>query len=311
VVIDNATLTKKPDNSETQWWPAPAKLNLFLHITGRRPNGYHELQTIFQLLDYGDRLCFEVRDDGEIRRQSAIEGVEPERDLTVRAARLLQQHCRCRHGVNIRMEKRIPMGGGLGGGSSDAATVLVALNQLWQTGLAVNELAQLGLTLGADVPVFVRGESAWAEGIGEILTPVQLPPRWFFVLCPNVSVPTADLFASSQLTRDARPIKIRDYLAGAGSNVFEPLVRSRYPAVDEAMNWLTQQCGLPARMTGTGSSIFVALNDEQQAQALMGQVPTPWQAFYARGINQSPLSNNGFLNNGFLNNGFLNNGCLS
>jgi len=277
------------NNDSGMWWPAPAKLNLFLHITGRRADGYHELQTVFQILDFGDRLYFKVRDDSEIRRRTVLEGVEPERDLTVRAARLLQQHTGCHLGADISVEKHIPMGGGLGGGSSDAATVLVALNQLWQTGLDINELAQLGLTLGADVPVFVRGETAWGEGIGEILTPVPLPQSWFLVLCPNVSVPTADLFASSQLTRDARPIKIRDYLAGAGSNVFEPLVRGRYPAVNEAMNWLTQQSGVTARMTGTGSSIFVALNDEQQAQALVKRVPEPWQAFYALGINQSPL----------------------
>jgi len=277
------------NNDSGMWWPAPAKLNLFLHITGRRADGYHELQTVFQILDFGDRLYFKVRDDSEIRRRTVLEGVEPERDLTVRAARLLQQHTGCHLGADISVDKHIPMGGGLGGGSSDAATVLVALNQLWQTGLDINELAQLGLTLGADVPVFVRGETAWGEGIGEILTPVPLPQSWFLVLCPNVSVPTADLFASSQLTRDARPIKIRDYLAGAGSNVFEPLVRGRYPAVNEAMNWLTQQSGVTARMTGTGSSIFVALNDEQQAQALVKRVPEPWQAFYALGINQSPL----------------------
>lgn len=278
------------NNSVTDiWWPAPAKLNLFLHITGRRANGYHELQTLFQILDFGDRVGLTVRDDSEIHRLTSIEGVEPERDLTVRAARLLQQQSGCGLGVNIRIEKHIPMGGGLGGGSSDAATVLVALNDLWKTGLDVNELASLGQALGADVPVFVHGHSAWGEGIGEILTPVSLPQVWFVVVCPNVSVPTADLFASSQLTRDARPIKIRDYLAGAGSNVFESLVRSRFPAVDEAMDWLTQQSGTTARMTGTGSSIFVALDEERRAKMLMERVPEPWQAFCALGVNQSPL----------------------
>jgi 4-diphosphocytidyl-2-C-methyl-D-erythritol kinase len=290
-VIDVASgaAQEKPPDDTSAWWPAPAKLNLFLHITGRRADGYHELQTVFQILDFGDRLRFEVRDDGAIRRLTVVEGVEPENDLTVRAARMLQQHTGCQRGVDIRIEKRIPMGGGLGGGSSDAATVLVALNRLWQTGLDVNELARLGLMLGADVPVFVRGESAWGEGVGECLTAVTLPKHWFLVVCPNVSVPTADLFMSSQLTRDARPIKIRDYLAGAGSNVFEPLVRTRYPAVNDAMNWLTQQSGMPARMTGTGSSIFVALNDEARARELVKQVPTPWQAFYALGVDRSPL----------------------
>jgi len=274
---------------DSGWWPAPAKLNLFLHITGRRDDGYHELQTVFQLLDFGDRLRLRVREDGQIQRLSAIQGVEPEQDLTVRAARLLQQHSSCSLGVSIEIDKRIPMGGGLGGGSSDAATVLLVLNQLWRTGLDVNQLAQLGLSLGADVPVFVRGESAWAEGVGERLNAVKLPERWFFVLCPEVSIPTAELFASPQLTRDARPITIRDYLAGAGSNVFEPLVRERYPVVDEAIKWLTQTSGVPARMTGTGSSIFIAVNDEQHAQQIMASLPDRWQAFYARGVNQSPL----------------------
>lgn len=272
-----------------QWWPAPAKLNLFLHITARRPDGYHELQTVFQLLDFGDRLHLQVREDGVIQRQSTIEGVPPSHDLTVRAARLLQQHCDCSKGVDISIDKRIPMGGGLGGGSSDAATVLVVLNQLWHLGLSVDQLASLGLSLGADVPVFVRGESAWGEGIGERLTPVRLPQSWYFVLCPNVSVPTADLFASSQLTRDARPITIRDYLAGAGQNVFEPLVRERYPAVNEAMVWLSQQAGTSARMTGTGSSIFVNVDHEHQAERLLAALPGQWEGFYARGVQRSPL----------------------
>lgn len=271
------------------WWPAPAKLNLFLHITGRRADGYHELQTVFQLLDFGDRVRLQVREDGVIHHLSPIAGVEPQQDLTIRAARLLQQHSGCSLGVAIEIDKRIPMGGGLGGGSSDAATALRVLNQLWRLDLDVDELAELGLSLGADVPVFVRGESAWGEGVGEQLSAVQLPEQWFFVLCPNVSIPTAELFASPQLTRDARPIKIRDYLAGAGSNAFEPLVRERYPAVNEAMAWLTQVSGTPARMTGTGSSIFVAVDDEQNARKIMASLPDQWQAFYARGVNRSPL----------------------
>jgi 4-diphosphocytidyl-2-C-methyl-D-erythritol kinase len=274
---------------DSNWWPAPAKLNLFLHITGRRPDGYHELQTVFQLLDFGDRLRFQLRDNGEIQRLSNVPGVAPENDLTVRAAQLLQQHSGCSQGVAIEIDKRIPMGGGLGGGSSDAATVLVALNAVWECGLDEGQLAQLGLSLGADVPVFVRGKSAWGEGVGEQLQPMQLPEAWFFVLCPNVSIPTAELFASPQLTRDARPIKIRDYFAGAGSNVFESVVRERYPAVNEAMNWLAQASGVQARMTGTGSSIFVAVNDEQHAQQLKAALPGQWQGFYARGVNTSPL----------------------
>jgi 4-diphosphocytidyl-2-C-methyl-D-erythritol kinase len=284
--VGNFVSTSTASNS---WWPAPAKLNLFLHITGRRADGYHELQTVFQLLDFGDRLRLHVREDAEIERLSAIAGVEPQQDLTVRAARLLQRHSGCSLGVSIEIDKRIPMGGGLGGGSSDAATVLVVLNQLWHTGLDLDELADLSLSLGADVPVFVRGESAWGEGVGEQLSPVQLPEKWFFVVCPNVSIPTAELFASPQLTRDARPIKIRDYLAGAGCNVFETLVRERYPAVNEAMIWLSAASGTQARMTGTGSSIFVAVNDEQHAQQIMATLPDQWQAFYARGVNRSPL----------------------
>ena len=283
------TITVASQRHDDDWWPAPAKLNLFLQITGRRADGYHELQTVFQLLDFGDRLRLQVSEDGGVQRLSTVAGVPPEQDLTVRAARLLQKYSGCSQGVAIEIDKRIPMGGGLGGGSSDAATVLVALNHLWHTGLDPDELADLGLTLGADVPVFVRGESAWGEGVGEHLRPVQLPEAWFFVLCPNVCVPTAELFASPQLTRDARPITIRDYLAGAGLNVFEPLVRARYPAVDAAMTWLTQASGIQARMTGTGSSIFVALSDEQHARDLMARRPDPWQAFYARGVNQSPL----------------------
>lgn len=277
--------------ADSQWWPAPAKLNLFLHITAQRADGYHELQTVFQMLDFGDRIRLEIREDGQINRLSELTGVDWQQDLTVRAAQLLQQRSGCTQGVDISVDKRIPMGGGLGGGSSDAATALVALNHLWNLGMNTQELAAMGLTLGADVPVFVHGNTAWGEGVGEHLEPVQLPKSWFFVLCPNVSVPTGDLFASSELTRDARPITIRDYLAGAGFNVFEPLVRSRYSAVDEAMNWLTEISGCQARMTGTGSSIFVAVDEEQAAQRLLAQVPEKWQAFYAQGLNQSPLKN--------------------
>ena len=274
---------------ETLWWPAPAKLNLFLHITGRRADGYHELQTVFQLLDFGDRVRLRVRADGKIHRVTSIAGVPPEQDLTVRAARALQQHSRCPLGVDIEVDKRIPMGGGLGGGSSDAATVLVALNRLWNLNLSTDNLAQLGLSLGADVPVFVRGESAWGEGVGERLTAVQLPITWFLVVSPGVHVSTAELFASPRLTRDARPITIRDYLAGAGSNVFEPLVRENYPAVNEAMTWLTQASGTPARMTGTGSSIFVAVESESRATQLLATLPSGWQGFCARGVNRSLL----------------------
>ncbi len=276
-------------DTDSPWWPAPAKLNLFLHITGRRADGYHELQTVFQLLDYGDRVRLRVRDDGQILRVTSMAGVPPEQDLTVRAARALQQHSGCPLGVDIEVDKRTPMGGGLGGGSSDAATVLVVLNRLWNLNLSTDSLAKLGLSLGADVPVFVRGESAWGEGVGERLTAVQLPETWFLVVSPGAHVSTVELFASPRLTRDARPITIRDYLAGAGSNVFEPLVRENYPAVNEAMTWLTQASGTPARMTGTGSSIFVAVESESRATQLLAKLPHGWQGFCARGVNRSPL----------------------
>lgn len=280
-------------------WPAPAKLNLFLHITGRRADGYHELQTVFQLLNYGDELRFFLRDDGLVRRVNIVDGVPEAEDLVVRAARILQSETGCQQGVDIQLEKRLPMGGGLGGGSSDAATTLVALNQLWQLGLDKDRLAVLGLSLGADVPVFVHGYSAWAEGVGEKLAPVTLPECWFVVLAPNVHVSTKALFADSQLTRDVQPIKIGDCLSwlapGAGlgvcfsktSNVFEPLVRAKYREVDEALTWLTQFA--PARLTGTGACVFAAFADELQAREVANQVNGRWQTIVAAGCNRSPL----------------------
>jgi 4-diphosphocytidyl-2-C-methyl-D-erythritol kinase len=272
-------------------WPAPAKLNLFLHITGRRADGYHELQTVFQFLDYGDTLYFTPRDDGRIRHTNALVDIAEQDDLTVRAAQLLQRHAGIKQGIDIRIDKILPQGGGLGGGSSDAATTLVALNVLWQAGLSPRDLAQLGLQLGADVPVFVHGHAAWAEGVGEVLSDVDLPEPWYVVIHPGVHVSTALLFAAPELTRDARPIKIRDYLAGGGANVFEVPVKTRYPAVAQALDWLTQESGRQARMTGSGSCIFVALDSEDQARQLMQTVPPQWKSFYARGLNRSPLLN--------------------
>lgn len=270
-------------------WPAAAKLNLFLHITGRRADGYHELQTMFQMLDYGDRIRCRVRDDGQIHRLQGNAIVPESQDLMVRAATLLQQRGAGDLGVDISIEKRIPMGGGLGGGSSDAATVLHALNCLWQLRLSTDELANIGLQLGADVPVFVHGESAWGEGVGERLTAVELPELWFLVVTPDVFVSTGDLFAASELTRDVRPITIRDYLEGGGLNVFEPVVRSQYPIINDALDWLTERSSVPAKLTGTGSSIFVALENEAQAKTIAAQTPETWQAFWAKAINQSPL----------------------
>jgi 4-diphosphocytidyl-2-C-methyl-D-erythritol kinase len=268
-------------------WPAPAKLNLFLHITGRRDDGYHELQTVFQFLDYGDELRFGLREDGVVCRRTDIPGVAEARDLTVRAARLLQAETGCGRGADITLRKRLPMGGGLGGGSSDAATALVALNYLWELNLSEDELARLGLQLGADVPVFVRGRAAWAEGVGERLTPVDLPEPWFVVLVPAVHVATGPLFADPRLTRDMRPLKIRDFLAGAGTNVFEPLVRARYPEVDAALQWLAQYA--PAHLTGSGGCVFAAVAHETDALAIAAAAEECWQVIVARGCNRSPL----------------------
>lgn len=274
-------------NKESLAWPAPAKLNLFLHITGQRADGYHELQTVFQFLDVGDELRFTLRDDGKIHRLTDLASVPENEDLVVRAARLLQSATGCAPGVDIHMQKHLPMGGGLGGGSSDAATTLVALNQLWQCQLNEDQLAELGLQLGADVPVFVRGHAAWAEGVGEQLTPVDLPEPWFVVLVPEVHVSTAELFADPQLTRDARPIKIRGFLAGAGTNVFEPLVRKMHREVDDALAWLGQFS--PARLTGTGACVFAAFETESAARSVAEQADGQWTVLVAAGRNRSPL----------------------
>lgn len=268
-------------------WPAPAKLNLFLHITGRRDDGYHLLQSVFQFLDYGDELFFNLREDGDIQRLSALPGVPAEQDLVVKAARLLQAESGSSMGADIRVEKRLPMGGGLGGGSSDAATTLVALNQLWALGLSVECLAELGLALGADVPVFVHGQAAWAEGVGETLSPVTLEEPWFVVIVPPVSVSTAEVFSDSQLTRDCPPITIRDLLSGRGINVCEPVVRGHYPEVAEALDWLGQFA--PARMTGTGACVFAPFNTEGQARGIVSSLPAGWNGFFAKGRNRSPL----------------------
>lgn len=270
-------------------WPAPAKLNLFLHIVGRRSDGYHLLQTVFQFLDYGDSLRFEPRSDGEVCRIGEVPGVEAHQDLTVRAARLLREETGCDLGVDIHVEKRLPMGGGLGGGSSDAATTLVALNRIWSLGLSEDMLAQLGLRLGADVPVFVRGRAAWAEGVGEVLEPVDLPEPWYLVIKPPVEVPTAAVFQAPELTRDCPPITILDFLSGGGGNVCEPVVRTRFPAVGQALDWLGRYA--PARMTGTGSCVFAAFDRREQAEDVLRTLPGDWLGFVARGSNRSPLLN--------------------
>jgi 4-diphosphocytidyl-2-C-methyl-D-erythritol kinase len=270
-------------------WPAPAKLNLFLHITGRRDDGYHLLQSVFQFLDFGDEIYIETRQDGAIHRLNTLPGVAPEQDLVVRAARLLQQHSGCRLGADIRVVKQLPMGGGLGGGSSDAATVLVALNRLWDINLPVMELAQLGLQLGADVPVFVHGHAAWAEGVGEILQPVELPEPWYLVVIPPVEVSTAKIFSDPQLTRDCQAIKIRAFLAGESKNVCQPVASRHYPEIAQALTWLGQFA--EAKMTGTGSCIFAAFDTEGQARAVYQHLPAGWRGFVAKGNNRSALYN--------------------
>ena len=286
------------DAGETQW-PAPAKLNLFLHVTGRRADGYHELQTLFQLIGLNDTIGVRVTDDGRIERPEGPAGVDPDSDLTVRAAKALQAAAGVRAGARLRISKRIPMGGGLGGGSSDAATVLLALNHLWRCGLSIDELARLGLPLGADVPVFIRGSSAWAEGVGERLVPVELPERWYVVIHPGVAVPTRDVFQSPELTRNSPVLTMRAVFEEKGAsgsgllgaqatrNDCEPVVRARYPEVADALSWLEKFA--PARLTGTGSCIFAAFGSAIEAERVAARTPDRWRAFVARGLNVSPV----------------------
>jgi 4-diphosphocytidyl-2-C-methyl-D-erythritol kinase len=268
-------------------WPAPAKINLFLNIIGRRPDGYHLLQTAFQFLDQGDALRFTPRDDGVISLLTPLPGVPEHLDLTVRAATLLRRHAGGSLGVDISMEKRLPMGAGLGGGSSDAATTLVALNRLWGVKLPEVQLAELGLQLGADVPVFVHGRAAWAEGVGECLTPMDLPEPWYVVVIPPCHVATSEIFAAPELTRNLPPLTIPAFLSGAGSNVCEAVVCRRYPEVGQALTWLGGYAR--ARMSGTGSAVFAAFADKDRAQNVAEAVPAHWAVFMARGCNRSPL----------------------
>ena len=271
-------------------WPAPAKLNLFLHIVGRRPDGYHELQTLFQFVDLCDDIYIDVRADGEIRLSAGAPGVPPENDLCLRAARALKAASASSLGADIRVVKRIPMGGGLGGGSSDAATCLVALNRLWRLGWSVQELAALGLRLGADVPVFIHGRVAWAEGVGDRLTPLSpavAPSECnYLILQPNVAVPTRDVFQDPELTRNTPPITIHGFLASGGRNDCLGVVRRRYPEVARALEWLSPFG--EARLTGTGSCVFLVC-EQARARALLGKLPPEWHGYSARGLNDSPL----------------------
>lgn len=265
--------------------PAPAKLNLFLHITGRRTDGYHELQTLFQLLDYGDELTFTPRSDDKIQLLNPLPGVPDSDNLIVRAALALQKTCRVKAGVDIGLIKRIPSGGGLGGGSSDAATTLLALNHLWKLHLPLSQLAAIGLPLGADIPVFIHGQTAWAEGVGEHLTAVELPQMWYLVLCPKCHVSTAEIFNHKELTRDTPAITIRAFLGQGGKNNCQPVVEKLYPEVKKARQWLDNFSS--AHMTGTGACVFARFDSEAQARAVLAAKPGCWEGFVARGVNLS------------------------
>ena len=276
---------------------APAKLNLFLHITGRRPDGYHALQTVFQLLDWGDTLHFTRRDDGRVTRSTDVSGVPPEHDLTVRAALLLKNHTGSAEGVDIQIDKRLPMGAGLGGGSSDAATTLLALNRLWKLDLPREELQALALKLGADVPFFVFGKNAFAEGVGEALEAVQLPARNFLVVTPRVHVPTAAIFSEKSLTRDSKPLTITDFLAqhscsaewpdSFGRNDMQQVVVGKYAEVAQVLRWFDNIA--PARMTGSGASVFAAFRSRDEAEAVQAKLPSEWNSAVTASLDTHPL----------------------
>ncbi len=278
---------------------APAKINLFLHITGQRADGYHLLQTVFRLLELYDTIKLKPTTDGVVKRVNDVDGVLAEQDLCVRAAKLLQQHTQCPLGVDILVEKHIPMGGGLGGGSSDAATVLLALNSLWQLNLSRKELMSLGLKLGADVPFFIFGKNAWAEGVGEQLTEINLRDSYYVVLNPNIHVSTAQIFANKQLTKNTNPKTMSDFsgtakltasnLSADFINDLEKIVCSEYPAVLDCLNWLSQFGD--ARMSGSGASVFLEVVDEKTAVDICNQKPKSIQGFVAKGLNQHPLMN--------------------
>ncbi len=275
-------------NDFSRPWPAPAKLNLMLRVVGRRANGYHELQTVFQFLDHADELFFRVTGNGQVRHLNLPAGVAHDKELCVKAARLLQRRTGCALGVDIRIDKRLPMGGGLGGGSSDAATTLLALNKLWDLQLDQDVLAEIGLALGADVPVFVRGRAAWAEGVGEHLQPLDLPEPWYLVLTPDCHVSTGKVFSDPELTRDASRITISDFLAGSLGNGFLPVVRKNYPPVRDALDWLSAHA--EARLTGTGACVFAEFPAEEQARQVLAMAPDGLQGFVARGVNHSPAN---------------------
>ena len=270
-------------------WPAPAKLNLFLHVTGRRPDGYHNLQTLFRFVDFSDHLYFTPRGDGVFTRTGDPEGIAEKDDLVLRAAHAIRQASGAPLGADIHVEKRIPLGAGLGGGSSNAATTLVALNRLWNLGMPADELAQIGLRLGADVPVFVRGYTAWAEGVGERLTPVVADEPWYLIVVPPVSVSTAEIFSAPELVRDHQRVDFDEFRAGRTVNDCEAITTARYPQVAEALAWLREHG--TGRMSGTGAAVFAAFATRADAEALAAKLPDDksWKAIVARGRNRSPL----------------------
>ncbi|HDM8204035.1 4-(cytidine 5'-diphospho)-2-C-methyl-D-erythritol kinase [Vibrio harveyi] len=268
-------------------WPSPAKLNLFLYINGRTENGYHELQTLFQFVDHGDELTIQANESGEITISPEIEGVPLQDNLIWKAATALQRYAKCSYGAHIDLHKILPMGGGIGGGSSNAATTLVALNYLWQTHLSDDELAEIGLALGADVPVFVRGFAAFAEGVGEKLSPAHPDEKWYLVVRPNVSIATADIFGHPDLTRNTPKRDLETLLNTPSVNDCEKIVRMLYPEVDKQLSWLLQYA--PSRLTGTGSCVFAEFSSKSEAETILAQLSDKVSAFVAQGRNISPL----------------------
>lgn len=266
---------------------SPAKLNLMLNITGRRDDGYHLLETVFQFIDLCDDLQFTVNNEGVVQRLSGNSPVAAADDILLKAAMLLQSRFQVDEGVSISIDKRIPIGGGLGGGSSNAATCLLALNHLWGLGQSLDQLSGIGIELGADVPVFVRGRAAWGTGIGEVLEPMELDEPVYLVIDPKIEVSSAQIFAAQELTRNNDPLTIRAFLRGSDSNVCEPVVRKLYPQVDEAIDWLSQYA--MARMSGTGACVFAAVDSHEQAEAIKSRVPKQWTAYVTRAMNRNPV----------------------
>jgi 4-diphosphocytidyl-2-C-methyl-D-erythritol kinase len=270
------------------WFPAPGKLNLFLHVLGRRADGFHLLQTVFRLIDHGDRVGIALRADAQILRRDPLPGVPLEQDLCVRAARLLQERCGRRQGAELALEKNLPIGGGLGGGSSDAATTLIVLNRLWNAGLSRAELQSLAAQLGADVPFFVFGENALGEGIGEQLTALALPPAWYLVLVPPTALSTAEVFSDNALTRNTKPLKIPPFFSGLGANDLEAVALKRRPEIAAHLQWLRARRP-QARMTGSGACVFAEFATEVEARAALGELPGAMRGFVARGLDRHPL----------------------